>query len=90
MALSSSEGSADEEEVFRNFYLEVKLIIQNDTLTKKSSDRYLLNYNSYKTLQMKNKNSLSDSQENNLIIYFTELKKKVIPTKSVEHMEYAS
>ena len=90
MALSSSEGSADEEEVFRNFYLEVKLIIQNDTLPKKSSDRYLLNYNSYKTLQMKNKNSLSDSQENNLIIYFTELKKKVIPTKSVEHMEYAS
>ena len=76
---SSFEGSPDEEEVFRNFDLEAKLIIQNETLPKKSSDRYLLNYNSYKTWQMKNKNSLSDSHENNLIIYFTELKKRLSP-----------
>lgn len=76
---TSSEGSADEEEVFRNFDQEAKLIIENDTLPKKSCDRYLLNYNNYKTWLEKNSNSLSDSDEHNLVVYFQKLKDKLSP-----------
>ncbi|XP_051153688.1 uncharacterized protein LOC127276972 [Leptopilina boulardi] len=36
----SSESSADEEEVFRNFYEEAVLIVQSEILPKKSSDRH--------------------------------------------------
>ena len=62
MEESSSDGSADEDEVLRNFDEEAKLIVQTDTLPKKSSDRYLLVYNTYKKWQEEHKNSLSNSQ----------------------------
>ena len=79
MEESSSDGSADEDEVLRNFDEEAKLIVQTDTLPKKSSDRYLLVYNTYKKWQEEHKNSLSNSDENNLIVYFNMLKEKLKP-----------
>ncbi|KAH0533482.1 hypothetical protein KQX54_000100 [Cotesia glomerata] len=72
---SSSEGSTDEEEVLRLFDKEAKVIVQSETLPKKSADRYMQNYNAYKNWKEKNKNSLSTSEENNLIVYFKDLKK---------------
>lgn len=44
----SSHGSEDEEELLRNFDQEPKNIVESGTLPKKSSDRYLLAYSSYK------------------------------------------
>ena len=77
---SSSEGSADEEEIFRNFEEEAQLIVENGTLPKKSSERYLLVYNTYKNWQEENQKSLSSSDESNLIVYFESLKTKLKPT----------
>lgn len=79
MEVSSSDGSADEEEVFQNFDKKAKIIIQSETLPKKSSERYLLVYNAYKKWQEEHKNSLSNSDENNLIVYFNTLKDKLKP-----------
>lgn len=76
---SSSEGSAGEEEVLKNFDQEAGLIVQNETLPKKSSDRYLLVYNTYKKWREENTNLLSDLEENNLIVYFEALKAKLKP-----------
>ncbi|CAG5102678.1 Protein of unknown function [Cotesia congregata] len=76
---SSSEGSTDEEEVLRLFDKEAKVIVQSETLPKKSADRYMQNYNAYKNWKEKNKNSLSTSEENNLIVYFKDLKKRLSP-----------
>uniref|UniRef100_A0ABD2WJ35 Uncharacterized protein n=1 Tax=Trichogramma kaykai TaxID=54128 RepID=A0ABD2WJ35_9HYME len=75
----SSGGEFDEEEIKRNFDREASLIVQNDTLPKKSSDRYLLVYNTYKDWKKENCKLLSSSEENNLIVYFTELKSKLKP-----------
>lgn len=77
--MSSSEGSEDEEEVIRNFDQEARTIVQTETLPKKSSERYLLVYNTYKQWQVEHKNSLSSSDENNLIVYFNQLKEKLKP-----------
>ncbi|CAG5090893.1 Protein of unknown function [Cotesia congregata] len=79
MGESSSEGSMDEEEVIRNFDTEAKIIVRSEATPKKSSDRYLLVYNTYKKWREDNKNSLSSSEENNLIVYFEELKLKLKP-----------
>ena len=76
---SSSEGSVDEEEILRNFDDEAKKIVQSETYPKKSSDRYLLVYNTYKKWQEENKNCLSTLEENNLIVYFKGLKAKLKP-----------
>ena len=77
---SSSDGSEDEEEILKIFDQEAKIIIESETLPKKSSERYLLVYNAYKKWKEDNKNSLStNSEENNLIVYFNTLKLKLKP-----------
>ncbi|XP_057319465.1 uncharacterized protein LOC130663914 [Microplitis mediator] len=78
--ISSSEESTDEEEILRNFDAEASLIIQSDTLPKKSADRYILNYETYKNWQKEHESSLSNSEESNLIVYFKELTKKLSPS----------
>ena len=75
----SSDESADEEEVFRDFDAETQLIIQTETLPKKSGDRYVLVYDTYKKWQIEHKSSLSSSEESNLVVYFKELSKKLKP-----------
>jgi hypothetical protein len=45
---TSSDESVDEEDVIRNFDAEAQLIINTDTLPKKSVDRYNLVYDTYK------------------------------------------
>lgn len=79
MENSSSEGSVDEEEILRNFDAEANIIVQIETLSHKSSDRYLLVYNTYKNLREGNIKSLSKEEENNLIVYFEFLKGKLKP-----------
>ncbi|CAB0034773.1 unnamed protein product [Trichogramma brassicae] len=76
----SSEDKFDEEELQRNFDDEASLIVQTDTLPKKSSERYLLVYDAYKDWQKEHAKSLSNSEEKNLIVYFSELKLKLKPT----------
>ncbi|XP_071553455.1 uncharacterized protein [Temnothorax nylanderi] len=76
----SSDESVDEEEVIRNFDAEARLIINTDTLPKKSVDRYNLVYNTYKKWQIEHKTSLSNCEENNLIVYFKDLSKKLKPS----------
>ncbi|KAL7292822.1 hypothetical protein TKK_0013648 [Trichogramma kaykai] len=76
----SSEDEFDEEELQRNFDDEASLIVQTDTLPKKSSERYLLVYDAYKDWQKEHAKSLSNSEEKNLIVYFSELKLKLKPT----------
>lgn len=77
---TSSDESVDEEDVFRNFDSEAQLIINTDTLPKKSVDRYNLVYDTYKKWQREHKTSLSNSEENNLIVYFKDLSKKLKPS----------
>lgn len=74
-----SDDSGDEEEVLRNFDEEARVIVETDTLPKKSGERYLLVYDTYKKWQEENKNSLSNSEETNLIVYFNQLKTKLKP-----------
>lgn len=71
--------SDDEDEIVRNFDEEAQKIVQVSTLPDKSADRYMLVYKTYKEWLEKNKNSCSESQETNLIVYFSELKLKVKP-----------
>ena len=62
-------SSEDEDaSVIKNFDDEAKLIVQDGTLPKKSGDRYLLVYNTYKKWKQDNKNFLSASEENNLLV----------------------
>lgn len=75
----STDESADEEEIFRDFDAEAQLIIREDLLPKKSADRYLLVYNNYKKWEADHQNVLSSSKENNLIVYFKDLKSKLKP-----------
>ncbi|KAL7290948.1 hypothetical protein TKK_0015675 [Trichogramma kaykai] len=75
----SSDDSVDEDEVFNNFDEEARLIVQTETLPKKSSDRYRLVYTTYKDWEKENAASLSKSMENNLIVYFNQLKVKLKP-----------
>lgn len=53
----SSDESADEEQIFRDFDAEAQLIIRKETLPKKSADRYLLVYDSYKAWDSRCKTS---------------------------------
>lgn len=78
--LSDSDGSTDEEEVLKNFDSEAQKIVQIETLPKKSSERYMLVYKTYSIWKSENKSLLSDSEENNLIVYFNDLKSKARPT----------
>lgn len=74
-----SEDSDDEAEVLRNFDAEAKEIVQSGNIPNKSSDRYKLVYNAYKRWQEENSSLLSKSDENNLIVYFNSLKKRLKP-----------
>lgn len=76
----SSDESTDEEEVTKCFDAEAQFIIQTDTLPKKSADKYLLVYNNYKKWKQENKNALSVSEENNLIVYFKSLSSRLCPS----------
>lgn len=75
----SSDESDDEEEIFRDFDAEAQKIVQQDLLPKKSADRYLLVYNTYKKWEADHENMLSSSHESNLIVYFKELQQKLKP-----------
>ena len=74
---ASDSYLVDEDEVESNFDQEASLIVQSSTLPKKSIEQYLCVYNKYKTWRNENKNSLSDSEANQLIVYFNELKVKL-------------
>ena len=69
----STDESTDEEDIFRDFDAEAQLIIQRDLLPKKSVDRYLLVYNTFKKWEKEHQHLLSSSKENNLLVYFKEL-----------------
>ena len=43
----SSDESTDEENINKNFETEAQLIVETDTLPKKSVDRYMLVYDNY-------------------------------------------
>lgn len=73
----SSEESTDEEEVIRDFEKEAQLVIETDTLPKKSLDRYNLVYQTF--LKWKNENKANSFEESILICYFKDLQKKVGP-----------
>lgn len=55
---SSSDGSLDEDEVFKNFDEEAHEIVRTKTIAKKSADWYLLVYNTYKTWWEEHEKSL--------------------------------
>lgn len=76
----SSDETSDEEQVFRNFDVEAQLIVRNETLPKKSADRYILAYDAYKAWEDEHRNSLSSSSESNLIVYFKDLSSKLKPS----------
>ena len=61
-----SDESKNEEEIFRNFDAEAQLIVQQDTLPKKSADRYMLVYR----YNIKN-------GEWNIKIHFLQMKRKI-------------
>lgn len=75
----STDESADEEEVLRDFDAEAQIIIRQDLLPRKSCDRYLLVYDTFKKWEEEHKNLLSSSTENNLIVYFKEIQVKLKP-----------
>ena len=52
----SSDESTDEEEINRNFETEAQLIVETDTLPKKSVDRYMLVYDNYQRWKQENRN----------------------------------
>lgn len=70
MDVLSTDESADEEEIFRDFDAEAQIIIRTDLLPKKSADRYMLVYDNYKKWEENNIKQLSSSKKNNLILYF--------------------
>ena len=75
--ISDDDCSTDEEEVIRDFHKEAELIINSDTLPKKSVNRYIQVYEAYKKWENENKNHLSSAPENNHIIYFKSLEDKL-------------
>ena len=77
---TESDVSMDEEDIIRDFDAEAQLIVEKDSLPKKSGDRYTLVYETYKKWQFEHKNSLSNSAENNLLVYFKELMGKLKPS----------
>ncbi|XP_011304315.1 uncharacterized protein [Fopius arisanus] len=77
--ISSSNESTDEEEVDRNFEAEARLIVETDTLPKKSAERYMLVYEAYNKWKVENKSALSQSEESNLIVYFKGLSQRLSP-----------
>ena len=56
------------------------MIVEKDSLPKKSGYRYTLVYETYKKWHFEHKNSLSNSAENNLLVYFKELMGRLKPS----------
>ena len=52
----SSDESTDEEEINKNFKTEAQLILETDTLPKKSVDRYMLVYDNYQRWKQGSRN----------------------------------
>ena len=52
----SSDQSTDEEEINKNFETEAQLIVETDTLPKKSVDRYMLVYDNYQRWKQGSRN----------------------------------
>ena len=52
----SSDESIDEEEINKNFETEAQLIVETDTVPKKSADRYMLVYDNYQRWKQENRN----------------------------------
>ena len=52
----SSDQSTDEEEIDKNIKTEAQLIVETDTLPKKSVDRYMLVYDNYQRWKQENRN----------------------------------
>ena len=52
----SSDESTDEEEINKNFETEAQLILETDTLPKKSVDRYMLVYDNYQRWKQGSRN----------------------------------
>ena len=52
----SSDESTDEEEINKNFETEAQLIVETDTLPKKSVDRYMLVYDNYQRWKQGSRN----------------------------------
>lgn len=75
---SSSEDSTDEEQVIRDFEKEAQLVIEAESLPKKSVDRYYLVYKTF--LKWKDENKANSFEESVLICYFSDLQKKVCPS----------
>ena len=50
----SSDESTHEEEINKNFISEAQLIVETDTLPKKSADRYMLVYDNYQRWKQEN------------------------------------
>lgn len=75
--LSDDDASTDEETVIRDFEAEAQLVVNRDTLPKKSADRYNLVYEAFKKWKMDN--NATTTTESVLIVYFEDLKKKLSP-----------
>lgn len=73
----------DEEEMLKNFDVEAKKIVESETLSKKSSDRYLLVYDNYKKWREENKNkglaARPDQQEPRLRLGFAKVGRAASP-----------
>ena len=52
----SSDELTDEEDINKNFETEAQLIVETDTLPKKSVDRYMLVYNNYQKWKQGSRN----------------------------------
>ena len=52
----SSDESTDEEEINKSFETEAQLIVETDTLPKKSVDRYMLVYDNYQRWKQGSRN----------------------------------
>lgn len=58
--VTSFEGSADKEEIFKNFDKGANVIMQRDSSPAKSNNFYMMVYVTYTKQKRKNENSLSD------------------------------
>ncbi len=70
----------EEEDVLTNFAEEARIIVQKDSLPQKSSDRYMLVYNTYKKWKNYHSSRTSENEENNLLVYFKLFNERVKPT----------
>ena len=92
----SSEDSSDDEEISeealqeistkinRDFDQEARSVIEQDSLPKKSQDRYKLVYDTF--IKWKNDNQASSFDESVLICYFKDCEKKSVSSYFMEYL----